>query len=56
MCKGSANKVIANVEGCWSGGAGEGGWVGQHPHRGKGEWGDVGWRVLWRGNREGDII
>lgn len=34
--------MIANVEGWWSGGAGEGGWVGQHPHRGKGEAGEVG--------------
>jgi len=40
---------------CWSSGAGEGGWVGKHPHRGKGEGGKGRCGMgggLWRGNWE----
>jgi hypothetical protein len=38
----------------WVGGAGVGGWVEEHPHRGKGEWERVnGMWGLWRGNWEG---
>ena len=38
--------------GIWSGGAGDGMWVGKHPHRGKGEGErvDVGWTV-WGGGQ-----
>jgi hypothetical protein len=31
-----------SIEGCWSSGVGEGGWVGEHPHVGKGEGGEDG--------------
>jgi hypothetical protein len=40
-----------SVGGCWSGGVGEGEWVEEHPHRGKGEGGESSWDGrLWKGN------
>jgi hypothetical protein len=39
------------IGGCKSSEAEVGEWVGEHPHRGKGEGDGMG--VVWRGNREG---
>jgi hypothetical protein len=43
-----------NRGGCWSSWVGEGRWVGECPHRGKGEGWEVGCGMedLWRGNQE----
>ena len=54
----SCGGLMPQHRGYWNSGVGEGGWVGEHPHRSKGEGREGGCRMvgLWRGNREVDII
>ena len=39
----NTNNPLISIEGCWSSGAGVGGWVGENPHGGKGEMTEGGW-------------